>query len=925
MKNRCIRIASLLLLSALSPLAQAWHAPGHHTIGAIADRMLEGTYAGKMVRQTLGDLSLEQVSVWADCVKTVTSADGVNFSFKPNSQRPECAPFASPAEQARMIAYVKANWTQCGTAHGNEWCHSQYHYSDVSPLREQYDVRYAGAKPYDVVQAVRVMIGVLQGQSAPAPFQIADKREALMLLSHFVGDLHQPLHVESIYLDADGKPVDPDKQGFDPKTSSEGGNNTLIKDQRLHAFWDAVPSAYEVSGSAFADTLSRARLVAKSPGNPLDWSTQWASEVVQSAKAAYSPLRFGPRTEDKYGNPNWQIVAGFDDAYKTRAERYKQAELALAGARLAQALQAVWPEPTVAKTSSPRGKIPLRLIAFNDFHGNLEPAELNLSWSDPLESQAPRQRVPVGGLPALSGLVKSLRKDSPNSLLLSSGDLFGASPLISTLFRHESTITLMNELGVDVDIVGNHEFDAGLEELKRLEKGGCATNPPGAVTQSCAMQQFPGMRFPLLGANVLKAGSKKPIFAPYAIRRVGGVPVGFIGVVTRETPSIVIPTSVQGLVFAEEAETINRTAKLLQKRGVHAIVAMIHEGGEIGTADQPADWNDTSCPQARGAVFDIVKKIGPTVDLILTAHTHQGYRCLIDGRMVMQATSYGRGLSVVDLQLDRKSGRIDRAHLISANLPVLNERSNRLQRLQMARLLPPAYSAAVLDNQSDSQVAKEIAAYAAQVAGTTQRPIGRIAGPFVRSSPTRTDSTAGRLIADAMLAATRDPAKGGAELAMMNEGGVRSDLLCAAPPCTVNFGQVFSMQPFGNDLVVLKLSGSKLLALLEQQQTPNLVSPRFLQPSQGFSYVWHADAAYGQRVSDVRLNGQPIEPNRDYRVVTNNFLASGGDGFTIFREGRQPQTIGQDLDALLSYMLPSLKDDSQILRPEPQARATRSP
>lgn len=189
---------------------------------------------------------------------------------------------------------------------------------------------------------------------------------------------------------------------------------------------------------------------------------------------------------------------------------------------------------------------------------------------------------------------------------------------------------------------------------------------------------------------------------------------------------------------------------------------------------------------------------------------------------------------------------------------------------------------------------------------TLARPIvsraaGRIGGHFTREGAA--ESTAGRMIADAQLAATRAPERGGAQIALTNPGGIRTDLGCAdAPPCAVTFGQAFAMQPFGNSLVVMTLTGAELLALLESQQPPGREAPVLLAPSRGLSYQWNASAPTGARVTDPRLNGQPIEPARDYRVTVSSFLADGGDGFTLLRQGRDRIGGMQDLDALLDWL-----------------------
>ena len=542
--------------------------------------------------------------------------------------------------------------------------------------------------------------------------------------------------------------------------------------------------------------------------------------------------------------------------------------------------------------------VALRLIGLNDFHGNLEPNGLSLTLADPAGGDKP-VKVPVGGAAALAGLVEALRTGAPNSLMISGGDLIGASPLVSTLFRHESTIDVMNAIGLDVSTVGNHEFDGGATELRRIAHGGCAANAANSIATSCTLAPYRGARFPYLAANVIDANGHT-LFAPWIIRKVQGIPVGIIGAVTRTTPSIVVPSGVAGLTFVDEADAINRAARQLKARGVRSIVMTIHEGGELGPPQKRGDWNDTRCPDAHGPIFDIARRVTKDVDVIFSAHTHQGYRCIVDGRVIIQGTSYGRGVSVVDLALDPKTRRVIPARTRSINLPVLNDQTDPAIREQLAAALPAPYAEILRNARPDPQIAAMVAKFVAVVAPRANEPVGRLTGDFPRGGDV--DSAAGRLVADAQLAATRAPANGGAQIAFMNAGGIRSDLVCKdAPPCTATFGQIFTMQPFGNDLVVMTLTGVQIKALLESQLKPNALEMQVLQPSAGFTYTWKASAPPGERVNDMALDGTPIEPEQAYRVTVNSFLAEGGDGFTGLQRGTARTGGGADLEAMLAY------------------------
>lgn len=552
-----------------------------------------------------------------------------------------------------------------------------------------------------------------------------------------------------------------------------------------------------------------------------------------------------------------------------------------------------------ASAPAPREPVTVRLIAFNDFHGNLEPAALSLPWPDP-DAPGKAKRLNAGGAAYLASLVQALREGAKHSVVVSSGDLIGGTPLVSALFRHESTIDIANRIGVDLAIPGNHEFDAGKDELLRVLRGGCAENKAEAPTASCPFGRYEGARFPMFAANVVGADGRT-LFAPSVVREFGGVRIGFIGAVTKITPSIVVPSGVAGLRFTDEAEAINVEAQRLKEQGIQAMVAVIHEGGETGTPGQPLEWNDAGCPAPRGAIFDIVKRLTQDVDLVLSAHTHQGYRCLVDGRAVMQATALGRGVSVADLVIDPATGDIDRARTAHRNLPVFNAGSDARLRATIIGAESEPWATALKKAQGSAEVAARVAEYAKAAAPRAQRSVGRIGGSFDRSG--RGDSAAGRLIADSQWLASRSSDRGGAEFALMNPGGVRSDLLCrGVPPCPVSYGDIFTMQPFGNSLVVMTLSGVDLKQMLEDQQRPGRTGPHFLIPSSSLTYRWDAKAPYGERVKDLRIGGQPLDLSRDVRFTVNSFLAEGGDGFVMLQKGRNRLGGELDLDALTAYL-----------------------
>ncbi len=442
----------------------------------------------------------------------------------------------------------------------------------------------------------------------------------------------------------------------------------------------------------------------------------------------------------------------------------------------------------------------------------------------------------------------------------------------------------MNALGLDLNAAGNHEFDHGVAELRRLIAGGCAAEPRGAAA-SCAgaSRNFDGARFAFIAANVEDAATGAPLLPPFVIRTVGGVRIAFIGAVTRSTPGIVMPAGIRGWRFTAEATALNRHARQLRAEGVDAIVAVVHEGGD-------ADGGINECDNPRGPIFDIARNLDAAIDVVLSAHTHRAYNCSVDGRVVIQGASFGRLLSVVDLQIDRTSGKVVRDRTRARNVPV----ANGLDDDPFLRKAYPPFA-------PDPKIATIVEHYRGRVAPLADRPVGRIAAAVERLPPDQGDSPAGRLIADAHLAATRS---NGAQIAFTNTGGIRTNLLPRPPDGAVTFGDIFTMQPFGNTLVTMTLTGAQLKSLLESQWRGTPARPHFLQPSATLTYLWRDDALAGERLvaESIRIEGRPWERDAAYRVTVNSYLAAGGDRFRILLDGTERSGGPLDVDALASYL-----------------------
>jgi 5'-nucleotidase len=527
---------------------------------------------------------------------------------------------------------------------------------------------------------------------------------------------------------------------------------------------------------------------------------------------------------------------------------------------LAALMLAFAPYPAVRGQTAP---VELRILAINDFHGNLRPPPGGIRIADPGD-KSKKIAVEAGGAEYLATLVKQLREGHDNAIFVAAGDLIGASPLLSGMFHDEPTIEALSMMGLEIASVGNKEFDSGADELLRMQNGGC--HP----TDGCqGLHQFAGARFHYLAANVIGKSTGKTILPAYEIREFGSVPVAFIGLTLKGTPNIVSPPGVARLEFRDEADTVNALVPELKARGVEAIVVLIHEGGF-----PTGDYNE--CPAISGNIVDIVKKLDRAVDVVISGHTHRPYICKIDGRLVTSAGQYGTVVTAIDLKLDRAMRDI-----VSAKADNVIVRTGALAK--------------------DSEQTALLESYDKFAAPLANRPAGSVTETLSHVPNAAGESPLGDIVADAQLAATRADAGGAAVIAMTNPGGIRTSI-ANKQDGTVIYADLFASQPFRNQLVTLTLTGMQIKDALEQQwRDPN--QPRILQVSKGFSYSWDGAKPYGERVlaDSMALNGQRIDPAQNYRVTVNDYLAAGGDGFAVLKGGIAPRVGVYDVDALYGY------------------------
>jgi 5'-nucleotidase len=507
--------------------------------------------------------------------------------------------------------------------------------------------------------------------------------------------------------------------------------------------------------------------------------------------------------------------------------------------------------------------VTVQLLALNDFHGYLEP---------PSGSSGTIAGVPAGGVEYLATQLSLLSEQvqQENTVTVAAGDLIGASPLLSAAFHDEPAVEALGLAGLDFASVGNHEFDEGADELLRIQDGGCHPD------DGCADPDRPyeGADFQYLSANAFVSESGEPLLAPYAIEEVAGVRIGFIGMTLEGTPNIVSQSGVAGLEFRDEIETGNRYAAELQEQGVEAIVVLLHEGG---TQAPGAGIND--CTGLQGPIVPIAQGFSPAIDVVVSGHTHQAYNCGIGNKLVTSASSFGRLVTDIDMQVDPSTG-----HVISATAT----------NVVVGRDVP-----------ADPGQTELVGRYRTLIGPIAARQIGETTGPVTRAQEPLLgalggESSLGNLIADAQLAASDD--EQGAVAAFMNPGGVRADL-DAGP---VLYEEAFTVQPFNNYVTTVDLTGAQLDCLLEQQ----FVTERTLAPSSTVAYTVDpngvtgtaADACTGTRVNALSIGGTPVDPAATYRITVNSFLADGGDGFTVLTQGTNRVVGGLDIDAFAEYL-----------------------
>nr|WP_316643835.1 bifunctional metallophosphatase/5'-nucleotidase [uncultured Roseateles sp.] len=584
--------------------------------------------------------------------------------------------------------------------------------------------------------------------------------------------------------------------------------------------------------------------------------------------------------------------------------------------------------------------ITIKIVGFNDYHGNLEsPGTFGANTSVPSG-----QRPAVGGAEYLAAYVAQMKAANMNTVVVGGGDFVGATPLISSLFFDEPAVETLNKMGVDFSAVGNHEFDKGKDELRRLQNGGCKLSNGHPDANSCkgfgssAPGTFDGAKFKWLSANVIETATGRPLLPAYGVKSFNGVKVAFIGMTLKGTPGIVTPTGVAGLEFKDEAETVNALVPKLRAQGIESIVVLVHQGGFQNPAvaggfnNQDINGCLNNLKNTDGSDSDIAKIVAGldnAVDLVISGHTHAAYNCSKNttdnggaarlaglpnkaGRLVpvTSSSAFGRVLTEVDLKIDPATRDVIDVSPVNR----LVDRSN------------VAINNAIAANP---EVKNVVAAYKAAVSPLANQVVGSITADLTNGANAAGEMQAGDLIADAQLQATQPAGLGGAVMAFMNAGGVRSPgFVKPAPasfPYNLSYGDAFTVQPFGNSLVTMTLTAQQIKDVLEQQFSgcKGQTAQRIMQVSNGLRYSWRTGAPACSKIVDVAftptdvtvyppqitgptdnlvINGVVQNPAKTYRVTVNNFMATGGDGYTTLIGGTNTLGGAQDIDALVAYL-----------------------
>lgn len=507
------------------------------------------------------------------------------------------------------------------------------------------------------------------------------------------------------------------------------------------------------------------------------------------------------------------------------------------------------------------GPVHVQILAINDFHGQV-------SAGQNLDGEA------AGSAPVLASYLEEAMADDGQAatFIALPGDVVGASPPESGLLLDEPTMLFFNTFAEDctggpytmVATFGNHEFDKGTDELLRKIEGG-----NGATNITHLIDPYPGSNMTFVSSNVVWKTNDTPLVDPYVILDAGGAKIAFIGADTVETPSIQKAANIKDVAFENETESINHYVPEIQKQGVHAIVVLLHEGGSQEAYDGPTrDGGNVT-----GRVADIVAGLDPDVDVVLSAHTHQFTNAYLKNAggnqvLVTQAYGYSKAFADVDLVIDPVSDEI-------------TDKSAEIVRTYADR--PPGTT-------PDPRISSFLAADEAVVGPMIDRPVTVASADLTRQQNDAGECALGDIVADGLREAMN------ADIAFITTGSLRADIAKG----NVTWGDLYAVQPFSGTVLSMTLTGKEVADALEQQWEEPL-PPHNLAVS-GLSYTYDATKPAGSRVVAVLVNGTPLNPDANYTAAMVDYLAGGGDDYTVFTNGTDQVCGPVDVDALVSYM-----------------------
>ncbi|PLS02501.1 bifunctional metallophosphatase/5'-nucleotidase [Neobacillus cucumis] len=452
----------------------------------------------------------------------------------------------------------------------------------------------------------------------------------------------------------------------------------------------------------------------------------------------------------------------------------------------------------------------------------------------------------AGGAEYVAAYIKRYKEENPNTLLVHAGDMVGGSPPISSQFQDEPTIDFLNLLHMDVGTPGNHELDEGVQEMKRLIYGGFHEKTG----------YFKGAHTSYISANIIDKKTGSPLLPPYIIKQIEGIKIGFIGVVTTETNLYVTHKNRKEVEITDEVTAINRTVKQLKEKGIKAIVVLAHVSAK----------SNQSGADPQEALVEMAPKIDNEVDVIFAGHSHHYANTVVNNKLIVQAYSYGEAFSQVNIKIDR-----DTKDIIEKE----------------AKIVVTSHDGIEPDKVTVTLIKK----YKEKLGVKFNQIVGFLSEEVSRKQDVNGESPFAKMIAESERKVM------GTEIAFVHQGEMRGGLKRG----NITLEDLYTRMPFGHSVSKLILTGDQIKLVLEQQWRIDQMND--MLQTVGLTYRWDPNAPIGSRIVMLKdSKGQSLQPDREYVVAVSNYLASGGDNFTAFEQGRMVENGPQVVTALLHYI-----------------------